>query len=63
LTDIRHIDEDVVCGMTVQRCTQTLLIKVVTNETDAAAENEETIQCSNLDIFISFFWCESTAIA
>ena len=49
--------------MTVQRCTQTLLIEVVTNETDAATKNEETIQSADFDVFVSFLWCEGTTVS
>lgn len=43
LTNIRHVDKDVISRMTVQGCAQTLLIKVVANETNTATENEKTI--------------------
>jgi len=63
LTDIRHIDKDVVGGMTVQGCTQTLLIEVVTDETDAATKNEETIQSADFYVLVSFLWSESAAVS
>ena len=48
LRHVRHVDEDVVGGMTVERCTQALLVEVVTNETDAAAKHEQTVERTNL---------------
>ena len=34
LRDVGHVDEDIVCWMTVQRCTEALLVEVVSDETD-----------------------------
>ena len=48
LRNVRHVDEDVVGGMTVERCTEALLVEVVTNETDAAAEHEQTVERTDL---------------
>ena len=48
LRHVRHVDEDVVGGMTVERCTEALLVEVVTNETDAAAEHEQTVERTDL---------------
>jgi hypothetical protein len=47
----------------IQRCTETFLIKVVTDEADTASEHEQAIQCSDLDVFLSFFGSERTAVA
>lgn len=55
LRHIGHIDEDVVCRVTVQRCAQTLLVKVVTNEADTSSKNEQTVQSSDLDVLVRFF--------
>ena len=48
LRHVRHVDEDVDGGMTVERCTEALLVEVVTNETDAASEHEQTVERTNL---------------
>lgn len=49
--------------MSVQRCTESLLVEVVSNETDAAAKDEETVEGPDLDIFIGFFRGEGTTVA
>jgi len=36
---------------------------MVTNETDAASENEQTVQSTNLDILISLLGGEGTAVS
>ena len=48
LRHVRHVDEDVVRGVAVKRRAQTLLVEVVTNETDAAAEHEQTVERTDL---------------
>ena len=50
LRDVRHVDEDVVRRVTVQRRAEALLVEVVANETDAAAEDEQTVESANLEI-------------
>lgn len=45
---ILHVDEDVVRGMSVQRSAESLLVEMVTDETDAATEDEETVEGTNL---------------
>lgn len=62
LRDVGHVDEDIVGRVAVQRSTEAFLIKVVSNETDAATEDEQTIQCTDLDVFISFLRGEGTTI-
>lgn len=42
------LDVDVVRRVTVQRSAETLLVKMVTDETDATSENEETIEGTDL---------------
>ena len=49
--------------MTVERCSQALLIQVVSNETDATTEDEQAIQSTDLDVLISFLWRESTTVS
>ena len=53
LRDVRHVDEDVVRGVTVERRTETLLVEVVADEADAAAEYEEAVERTNLQIAFS----------
>ena len=59
---IRHVDEDIVCRVTVERCPQPLLIQVVSNETDATTKDEQAIESTNLDVLISLLWRESTTV-
>lgn len=61
--NISHIDEDVVSWVTVQGSLQPLLVKMMTDETDATTENEETVECTDLDVLLSFIRIESAAIA
>ena len=53
LRDVGHVDEDVVRRVTVERRTQTLLVEVVADEADAAAEYEEAVERTNLQIAFS----------
>ncbi len=48
LCNFRDVDEDIVRWVTIQWCTETLLVKMVTNETDATTQNEETVQGTDL---------------
>ena len=48
LRNVCHVDKDIVCRVTVERCTQTLLVQMMANETDTATEHKETVQSSNL---------------
>ena len=48
LRHIRHVDEDVVCRVTVQRCAEALLIEMVADEADGATEDEETVESADL---------------
>ena len=50
LRDVGHVDEDIVGGVAVERGTETFLIEVVANETDAAAEDEQAVESTNLEI-------------
>jgi hypothetical protein len=61
--DILHGDEDIIGWVTVKWCPESLLIEVVANETDTTSKNEETIQCSDFNVFIGFFTSEGAAIA
>lgn len=62
LPNIRHIDEDIVRRMTVEGCPESLLIKVMTDESNASSKNEQSVQGTDLDVLIGFFAGESTAI-
>lgn len=37
-----------VCALSVEWCFETLLVEVVSNETDASAENEKSVKSTNL---------------
>jgi hypothetical protein len=62
LGHIGHVDKDIISGMTVQRCTESLLVKMVSDKPDAAAEHEQAVQRADLDVFIGLFRCKSTAV-
>lgn len=49
--------------MAVETSSQTLLIEVMGNKTDAAAENEETVEDTHLEVVLSLLRGESTAVA
>lgn len=63
LVDVGHVDEDIIGRVAIERRLQSLLVEMVTNETNAATKNEETVEGTNLDVFISLFGGEGTAIA
>ena len=63
LRDVRHVDEDVVCGVAVERCTQALLVEVVADEADGATEDEEAVQGADLDVLIGLLGRESARVA
>ena len=48
LRHVRHVDEDVIRGVAVERRAETLLVEVVADETNAAPEDEQTVQRTNL---------------
>lgn len=48
LRHICHVDEDIICRVAVERSTQALLVKVVSNETDATAKHEQAVKGSDL---------------
>ena len=62
LANIRHVDEDIVSRMTVQRCPQPLLVEVVSNESDAPAEDEQAIEGTNPDVLVGLFGCEGARV-
>ena len=53
LRNICHVDKDVIGRMTVERSTQTLLVKVVSDKADATSEDEEAVQCTDLQSLLS----------
>jgi hypothetical protein len=63
LAQVRDVDKDVVCRVTVQWCTQPLLVEVVADETDASSKDEQPVQRANLDVLICFFRREGTRVA
>ena len=52
LSDVRHVDEDVVGGVAVEWCAEALLVEVVADEADAATEDEQTVERANLDVLV-----------
>jgi hypothetical protein len=52
LCHIGHVDEDIVSRVTVQWSAQTFLVEVVPDETDAASQNEQAVQCTDLCLFV-----------
>ena len=48
LRHVRHVDEDVVRGVAVERRAQTLLVEVVADEANRPAEHEQAVQGTNL---------------
>jgi hypothetical protein len=49
--------------MTVEWCTETLLVEVVSDEPNATTKHEQAIQRANLDVLIGLFRCECTTVA
>ena len=62
LANIRHVDEDIVSRMTVQRCPQPLLVEVVSNESDAPAEDEQAVEGTDPDVLVGLFGCEGAGV-
>jgi len=48
--------------MAVERCLQPLLVKVVTNETNAATKNKQTVKSTDLDVLVSLLGGKCTTI-
>lgn len=49
--------------MSVETGAQSLLVEVVSNETNAAAKNKETVENSHLHVVLDFLGRESTTVA
>ena len=58
---LRQDVADVVPGVTVQALLQSLLVQEMTNETDRATQNEETVEGSVLDYVLWFILREEAA--
>jgi hypothetical protein len=54
---------NVIPRVSVESSTQSLLVEVVSNETNAAAKDEETVENSHLHVVLNFLGRESTAVA
>ena len=50
LCDVSHVDKDIISRVTVERSTETFLIKVVVDKADAASKNEQAIQSADLHL-------------
>lgn len=48
LIDVLQVNEDIISRMTVQGCAESFLIKVMSNETDATAKDEQPVEGTNL---------------
>lgn len=48
-----------VLDVPVQRLLESLLIKVVTDEANGATKDEESVKCTNREVFRSLIRCES----
>jgi hypothetical protein len=62
LTNIRHVDENIISRMRIQRRPQPLLVKVVTNEPDTPAEHEQTVEGTDPDVLVSLLGCEGSRV-
>jgi hypothetical protein len=49
--------------MSVKTSAQSLLIKVMSNQTDAATEDKETIEHTHAEVVLSFLWREGATVA
>jgi len=49
--------------MSVETSAKSLLVKVVSNETNTAAQHEETVQYTHLEVVFCLFGAEGTTIA
>ena len=49
--------------MSVERCTQALLVEVVADEANGATEDEEAVQGANLDVLVRLLGRECAGVA
>jgi len=61
LGHILHVDEDIVGWVTVKRSPETLLVEVVADETDAASEDEQAVERTDLNVLVGLFTAERTS--
>ena len=54
---------DVIPRMAVQTSAQSLLVKEVSNQTDGATQNEETIENTHLEVVLGLLGAEGTTVA
>lgn len=62
LLDVRHVDEDVVRGVAVQRRAEALLVEVVPDEPDAAPKYEQTVKRADLDVLVRLIRGERSTV-
>jgi hypothetical protein len=62
LRNFCHVNEDIIRRVTVQRCAEPLLVKMVTNESNATTENEQPVERPDLDVLARLFWGEGAAV-
>lgn len=53
LRNVSHVDKDVISRVTVKWGTEPLLIKMVSDKPDAASEDKQAVQCTDLDQSLS----------
>jgi hypothetical protein len=63
LGDVGEEVGDVVPRVTVQASAESLLVKVVSNKTNATSEDEETVQDTHSEVVLGLFSGESTRVA
>lgn len=49
--------------MPIQTSTETFLIQIMGNETNASAQHEKTVQHAHVEVIFGFFGAEGTAVA
>ena len=63
LLQVRQQVGDIIPRMTVETSAQTLLVEEMGNKTNAAAQDEETVQDTHLEVVLSLLGGEGTAVA
>ena len=61
--EVRKEVSDIIPWMTVQTGSQTLLIEVMGDQTDASAQDEESVQDTHVQVVFGFFGAEGAAVA
>ena len=56
-------EEDVVGRVSVQGSLESLLVQVVTNETNRSSQDKDTVQGTNLDVFVGLFRCKGARVS